>query len=57
MSSQPEVFKCYMILRKIICRVEQEGKGHEGELVDDELVRKCASKPQMPDDCWHKSDW
>lgn len=57
MSSQPEVSKCYMILRKIICRVEQEGKGHEGELVDDELVRKCVSKPQMPDDCWHKSDW
>lgn len=53
MTSQPEVSKCYTLLVKIIRHVEQKGKEREGELVDDEHVRKCASKAQRPEDCWH----
>lgn len=57
MTSQPEVSMCYIFLRKIISHVEQEEKENEVELVENMLVRKCASKPQKPDDCWHESGW
>lgn len=57
MTSQPEVSKGYTLLGKIIGHVEQEGEEHKAELVEDELVRKCASKAQKPGDCWHWSDW